>query len=271
MDAPRYSAIPMNPRGAALTVERVAGHAVATARAVRRLGAFAAITLIWMARYASHAAMAGFTRRLAASYARRWSVSLGRAIGVEIETRGAPPDRSALLVANHVSYIDIAVIGSRVAACFLAKTEVARWPVIGWAARLSNAIFVERERPDSRRRSLVEIETTIRSGVNVVVFPEGTTSAGPTTLPFRPGSFALAARAGLVVVPVAIRYEDPGDAWVGDDTFVAHFLRQLGKRRVRVSVSFGPALSGSSGEDLCRAAQNWIDDANTCLWERTAA
>ncbi len=268
MNAPRLSAIPQGRRGA---TSAVAAQTAATLRAVSRLGAFAGITLIWMARYACHAAIAGFTRRLAASYARMWSTSLCRAIGVEIDPRGAPPDRPALLVANHVSYIDIAVVGSRVAACFLAKVEVARWPVIGWAARLSNAIFVERERPDSRRQSLVEIEATIRSGVNVVVFPEGTTSSGPASLPFRPGSFALAARAGLPVVPVAIRYDDPGDAWVGDDTFVAHFLRQLGKRRVRVTVAFGPALSGASGEDLRRAAQDWIDNANSNALERNAA
>lgn len=268
MNAPRRTAIPMKRRIAA---SAVAARTATTLRAVSRLGAFAAITLIWMARYAAHATVAGFTRRLAASYARAWSAALCRALGVEIEMRGTPPERAALVVANHVSYMDIAVIGAHVAACFLAKTEVARWPVIGWAARLSNAIFVERERPDSRKRSLVEIETTIRSGVNVVVFPEGTTSSGPATLPFRPGSFALAARAGLPVVPVAIRYDDPRDAWVGDDTFVAHFLRQLGKRRVIVTIVFGPALSGASGEDLRRAAQNWIDDANTRLTERIAA
>ncbi|MGH7803688.1 MAG: hypothetical protein ACREQJ_05025, partial [Candidatus Binatia bacterium] len=81
---------------------------------------------------------------------------------------------------------------------------------------------------------------------------------GPSTLPFRPGSFRLAAELGVPVVPVAVSYADPANAWIADDPFVGHFVRQLSAATVDIRVAFGPAFRGGDGFELRDAGEAWI-------------
>jgi 1-acyl-sn-glycerol-3-phosphate acyltransferase len=99
--------------------------------------------------------------------------------------------------------------------------------------------------------------------VSVLIFPEGTTTHGDRVLPFKRGSFGVAALAGVPVVPVALRYESAAAAWVGDDTFLPHYMRTVAKPYTRVSVDFLPALShaGQDAGELAEQARRAIEDA----------
>jgi 1-acyl-sn-glycerol-3-phosphate acyltransferase len=180
------------------------------------------------------------------------------ALGIELEVSGTAPGERVLLLANHRSYIDIPVLLSQVPCAFLAKAEIGTWPLFGAAARLVHTVFVQREDPESRRASRDGALDRLQRGLTFAAFPEGTTSRGPGTLPFFPGLFRLAEEHGIPVVPVAIEYHDPGDAWVDDDPFLGHFLSCFRKRRVRVSLAFGPTLRADRMPDLKAEAERWI-------------
>jgi 1-acyl-sn-glycerol-3-phosphate acyltransferase len=189
----------------------------------------------------------------------QWCKRLVSALGLHVQTKGKPPQEGVLIVANHRSYIDIGAIGALVPCSFLAKQELAGWPLLGYGARrFGNVLFVSRKNEESRKRARAAVAAVLKGGVSVVVFPEGTTRASPGILPFKQGIFQTAAAGGFTVLPAAIEYEDPADAWVGDDTFVGHFLRTFSKRRVSVHLSFGEAIRSEDPNFLMETAWNWI-------------
>jgi 1-acyl-sn-glycerol-3-phosphate acyltransferase len=179
-------------------------------------------------------------------------------LGLELDPLGEPPAQPALIVANHRSYVDIPLLLARVPAVFLAKVEIGDWPLFGPLAHLARTVFVRREDPASRKAALERLGAIMDAALPVVVFPEGTTSRGPGVGPFRTGSFRLAAERGVSVVPVAIAYHDPLDAWIDDDDFVAHFLDRFAAPRMRVSVRFGPPFRGVDAIELAERARSWI-------------
>lgn len=179
-------------------------------------------------------------------------------LGVRLKWEGTVPVHPAILVANHRSYLDPLLLLTRVKALPVAKAEMARWPLIGTAARLSGIFFVQRDKPKDRARTLDAIGRAVLEGHSILIFPEGTTHDRPGLLPFRKGIFQVAARTGIPVVPVALEFEDPADFWIGDDTFVAHFFRRFGKRNTRAAVSLGPVLQGADPVALMEEAHAWI-------------
>jgi len=226
---------------------------------VWRLLRFGYVTAKTIATCAEEARGRSVEPRQSALWMSEWSATVLRCLGVEVECSGILPPSGALIVANHRSYIDIAVIAAQTPCSFLAKEEVARWPLVGYGARkFANIVFVKRNSLASRSQSITAMRSILRAGASVAVFPEGTTSRGPGVLPFRPGMFRLAARDGFPVVPVALEYQDPSDAWVGEDTFVGHFLKTFSKPRVSVRVHFGPVLNSSEGVTLQNGAWHWI-------------
>jgi 1-acyl-sn-glycerol-3-phosphate acyltransferase len=175
--------------------------------------------------------------------------------GVEVVADGPVPLGPVILAANHVSWLDPLVVASRVACAPVSKADVSRWPVIGAIARDLGVVFVSRGDASSGARALHAVAELLAHGVSVLNFPEGTTSAGDTVLPFRPGSFGLARRTGAPVVPVAIAYDPPTVAWVGDATFLPHYLTLASRRRARAYVRFGSAVvpeAGGQASDLAR-------------------
>lgn len=198
--------------------------------------------------------------RGSARRASHWGRWLARISGLKVSRAGRPADSGAgvLYVANHRSYADIAALLTQTSAAFLAKAEVARWPILGFAARVGNTVFVDRSDRESRRGARRALGEALDSGLSVMVFPEGTTSAGPSFLPFRPGVFLTAAELGRPVVPIAVHYPRKEDAWYGSQTFVGHYLRRFGRWTMPVSVSFGPSLSGDDGIALRGRAEAWI-------------
>lgn len=179
------------------------------------------------------------------------------AMGVDVTVYGSAP-KGALLVSNHCSYADIVIICAHSPTTFLAKSEVAHWPVIGPTATAVGTVYVQRDSAESRRASRDRVRERIEEGIAITVFPEGTTTAGPSTLDFRPGIFATAVAAELSVVPVAIAYHDPRDAWVGDVHFMAHFMDRFRGPSMKVSLSYGPVMRGDDVEALRSGAQRWV-------------
>jgi 1-acyl-sn-glycerol-3-phosphate acyltransferase len=180
---------------------------------------------------------------------------------IDVEVRGELPRSPAILVANHLGYIDPLVLCSLLPLSPIAKSEISDWALIGVPLERLNVSFVRRGEAHSGARVLLRSLRTLRAGVSVLNFPEGTTSRGGL-LPFHLGAFWLARRTGLPVVPVSIDFEDMRLCWVDRESFLPHYARAWWKgrsRRVRVSVGkpLEPAQYRSE-LDLSWAAQRSI-------------
>lgn len=142
-----------------------------------------------------------------AARVQRWSAGLLRALGVYIETRGAPPPPgAAMLVANHVSWLDIFVLNTHCPARFVAKSEVRAWPLIGWLCERAGTLFIRRARRHHTAHINAVIAAALSRGETFAVFPEGTTTAGDRVLPFHGSLLEPAIAAGVTVYPAALRY-----------------------------------------------------------------
>lgn len=196
---------------------------------------------------------------------RWWSARLLRLLGIDVTVAGpAPGNGGHLIVANHVSWLDISIMGACMPTRFVSKSEVRRWPVAGTLAIASGTFFLKRGKGGSRPL-LTRLTPFLRQGGAVTLYPEGTTTSGEDVLPFHARLFASAIEAGVPVQPVALRYGrgdggTPIAPFVGDDTLVAHLFRLLANRRLAVTVTFCAPLpaSGATREALAEAARDRI-------------
>ena len=168
-------------------------------------------------------------------------------VGGRLSVIGVPP-RSGLIVSNHLSYIDIAALGSSCPCSFVSKAEVGAWPFIGWAAGLAGTVFVRRAHRSEVSGQVQDIKNALGRGVPVVLFPEGTSTDGSQVLPFRSALLQAALETGCDVTPVALSYraDPPGDTvrdicWWGGVGFLPHLWRFLGLRSFKATVAFGAA------------------------------
>ncbi|MDP2194533.1 MAG: lysophospholipid acyltransferase family protein [Rhodocyclaceae bacterium] len=136
----------------------------------------------------------------------RWSRQLLECLGVELQVAGTAA--AGLLVANHISFLDIYVINAVAPAAFVAKDEVRRWPLIGWLATQTDTIFLERGSRSAVQHARTKLVEQLRTDRRVAVFPEGTTTRGDRVLPFHGALFQAAIDAGAPVTPLALRYTD---------------------------------------------------------------
>ena len=190
-------------------------------------------------------------------FARKWPISVYRVfntlLSIKLVVVGKPAKTGRVLfVVNHTSYADISVLGSLLEACFVAKAEVAKWPVFGLCARISRTVFVDRN-PRLAVRQVEVLKERLSAGDNLILFPEGTSSDGNFVLPFRSALFSVAAiRIGekpVSVQPVSVAYTHldgipmgrhlrPFFAWYGDMELAGHLWQFLGIGRSRVEVRF---------------------------------
>jgi 1-acyl-sn-glycerol-3-phosphate acyltransferase len=174
-----------------------------------------------------------------------------RIFQLKIESAGTIPTRG-LLICNHVSYVDIAVLSSLTPAVFVAKREVKSWPVMGLLAQLGGTVFIDRQRRTHVGEVNDEIQNALDDGALVIVFPEGTSSDGKTILPFKSSLLEAATKPEQPLAVGHIAYAiDDGDAdtevcYWGDAVFFPHLLNLLSKRSVRASVRFAPVESHST-------------------------
>jgi 1-acyl-sn-glycerol-3-phosphate acyltransferase len=233
----------------------------AASRAAALVAVTAAAALLQLGALVLASILAPRASRLAAGLShglpRLWHRLCCRLLAIDVRCYGAPePSGPVLYVCNHASYLDVPVLGGLLDARFVAKSEVAGWPVIGALCRLQRTIFIERRQrcargqPDALRRALL-------SGSSLVLFPEGTSSDGNRVLPFKSALFAAAdARPGGVeikVQPVTIAYSRHGGlpmgrrlrptfAWYGDMTLVGHLWGCLGAGDAGIDVVFHDAV-----------------------------
>ncbi len=180
-------------------------------------------------------------------------------LGSKITVYGKEPVESGLIVSNHRSYFDAIVILKNILASPIGKKEVASWPLIGNVCKTTGVIFVNRENKASRDQTLKDINSVLENGFSIYNTPEGTTHIKPTTIDFKPGAFNIAAALGVPVTPVAIDYKNMDDAWVGNDTFVPHFLKCFSKWRTEVKVSYLEPIVSDNAEELIFLSKKQID------------
>jgi 1-acyl-sn-glycerol-3-phosphate acyltransferase len=169
-----------------------------------------------------------------------------RAHGIETQLVGLVPTTPALVVSNHVGYLDPLIVGRVIPALPLAKVETLAWPVVGPAMTAFGCVFVDRGQPASGAAAIRSMTRRLAGGASMLVFPEGTTTPGDRLLPFFVGAFEAARRAGVPVVPLALTLPEPSLAWVGDDAFVPHYLGTTRRPRTRLTLTIG-AMIPSSG------------------------
>jgi 1-acyl-sn-glycerol-3-phosphate acyltransferase len=184
--------------------------------------------------------------------------SILQVLGVRLVRRGPAPRPGSLLVANHVSWLDILVLLAVAPVRLVAKREVGTWPGIGAMAAMAGAIFLDRSRPKALPGAVDEVAAALRAGHSVAVFPEGTTFCGVNRGRFRPAMFQAAIDAGAPVVPTSITYDSTAPAFIGDDTLWDSVRRVAALRSLTVTLVTAPALRPDTGADrrsLARAAQ----------------
>ena len=194
-----------------------------------------------------------------------WHRRLLRCLGLEFSCRGAPV-AGALVAANHVSWLDIPVLGSVAPLCFVSKAEVRQWPLVGWMAANTGTLFMQRGAHQAAAMA-GRVGQRLRAGAMVVIFPEGTTGDGRVLGRFHARLFAAAEHDGAAVQPVAIRYgrdaePDAIAPFVGDDTLLGHLWRVLRHPGLTVTLTFLAPLKGD-GEHrraLAEAAHGAIAD-----------
>jgi 1-acyl-sn-glycerol-3-phosphate acyltransferase len=220
---------------------------------------------------------AGRTRRI-----QRWSCQLLYICGVHIEisqVAGGQPLR-ALIVANHISWLDIFVINTLQPCRFVAKSEIRSWPLLGWLSQQAGTVFLTRGERRDVRRIFKDLVASIHAGERVAFFPEGTTGAQGELLPFHANLFEAAIDAKVPVQPYALRYVDacgaphPAVVFVGDTSFMQSLVAVMkagpitaqllllapietdGAHRRELAVASRQAVAQALGLTLCVTAES---------------
>jgi 1-acyl-sn-glycerol-3-phosphate acyltransferase len=213
------------------------------------------------------------TRRkwaLAGQLPHYWQKLAVRMVGIRIHTEGTPAVPPVLFASNHVSWLDVPILGSVLPVSFVAKVEVGSWPVIGVLAKLQRTVFIDRTKRSKTGSANEAIGRRVGAGDSIVLFAEGTTSDGNQLLPFRSALLGAVGYASgqdsITVQPVAVsyvgihgvpvgRFDRPHIAWYGEMGFVGHFYRIAGRGALDVVVSFGEPIPFDAGYDRKKAAE----------------
>jgi 1-acyl-sn-glycerol-3-phosphate acyltransferase len=204
----------------------------------------------------------GLRRREA--LARHWHRDLLRILGIRLHVRGTRSIGPRLIAANHVSWLDIPVVGSLEPVRFVSKAEVRQWPLAGWLATAGGTFYLQRG-AGGTRQLILELAHFVRGCGVGAFFPEGTTTTGENTLRFQPRLFAAAIEGGCMVQPVALRYSRARSgenvaAFVGDDDLVSNLLRLMREPGLDVEITFCTPIQphGMDRSQLALAAQTAV-------------
>jgi lyso-ornithine lipid O-acyltransferase len=167
-----------------------------------------------------------------------------RALGIHCRVHGLPPAHG-LVVANHLSYLDIVIISAAMPSAFVSKSEIKSWPYFGWASQAGGTIFIDRRSRASTREAGKQIAERLALPVPVLLFPEGTSSDGSEVLRFHSSLFEPAIAARVPITSAAVRYvlEDGGQerdlCWFDNSLFLPHLWKALGTAGFFAEVTFG--------------------------------
>lgn len=196
-----------------------------------------------------------------------WARGIALLIGMRVTVQGTPPEPPFFIVANHVSHVDGYLLCSILGCQFIAKSEVASWPVFGFMVRQANVIFVNRKKPSDTLRVNELIGSALANGDGIAMFAESTTSRGQTIRPFKTALLEPAVRNNIPVHYATIHYATPEGAppasawvcWWQKEPFVKHVLRLLGYPGFTATVTFGESPIATS--DRKELAQKLWDAA----------
>jgi 1-acyl-sn-glycerol-3-phosphate acyltransferase len=233
-----------------------------TFRAARKLVLAAPVTLVaWAWASSASLALRPWPRvkvRQQGSAFRFWCRWLCRIFAIRVRATGSAPRPPFFLVANHLSYADILVLGTELPCIFVAKAEIDGWPLFGALCRSVNTIFIDRKSKRDLHKVITEIETTLSAGQGVVIFPEGTSGAGHEVLPFRSSLLELPAKMGYPVHQATLGYSVPPDAppphlavtWWGEMPLGPHLEEFLALEWIDARLDFGPGAIAEADRKL---------------------
>jgi 1-acyl-sn-glycerol-3-phosphate acyltransferase len=194
------------------------------------------------------------TREQKLAHIQRWSTHVLKVIGVHLNITASStrigPLKTQLLVANHVSWLDVLVIQALHPCVFVAKSEVRHWPLVGSIAKACGVVFVDRSSSSSARKMVDDVANALHHGYCVAGFPEGTSSEGYDVSLFHANLFEAAIYRDVNVLPIALRYTNAhtGElclraAFVGDIGFIESLHQVMTTRHIHVGVNIGKTLS----------------------------
>ncbi len=197
---------------------------------------------------------------------RTWSRVVLRLMGARVEVAGPRPEAPFFMVSNHLSYVDIAVLASQLDCVFVAKAEIAGWPVFGPLCKAVGTIFVDRNSKRDIPRVSGLMKETMRLGKGIVLFPEGTSTEGATVIRFKPALLEPAASSELPVATATLTYRTPpateparlAVCWWGDMTFARHVMALFRHPGFVARVTFGENTVQNSDRKVLA----------TVLWEQ---
>jgi lyso-ornithine lipid O-acyltransferase len=201
-----------------------------------------------------------------------WMARLCRILGIRISVEGVPVKGPALFVSNHISWYDIPVLQSIIPTGFVGKAEIRHWPLIGWMAHRGNTLFIERGRRESFLHVLEDMKRRMKAGQNLLVFPEGTTSAGDSVMTFKTRFYEPAIEDRVPIQPLALHYSSPRRscaelAFINNESFLVHMLRLLGEPYIEAKVKFCEpvATPGRDRRELGEITQSEVEQALAAL------
>jgi len=181
---------------------------------------------------------------------RWWSAKMLALLGVRLQLGGAGRPGAKLVIANHVSWLDIAAMHAVLPeARFVSKADIKHWPVVGMLVRGVDTLFIERASKRDALRVVHQTAEALKGGDTVAVFPEGTTGAGPELLPFHANLLQAAIATELPIQPVALRWHEPGERFstaarfIGDTTLLQSLWRVASARGLGVEIQVLPAVA----------------------------
>ena len=194
---------------------------------------------------------------------RRWLEWFGRVIQLDINKVGKLPDSPTFVISNHVSWLDIIVLGQFIPGYFVAKSDISGWPVVGYLARQAGTIFIRRGDKQHIKEIAARMAWLLQHNSNIMAFPEGTTTQGDTVLGFHASLFQPALLTQSTIQPVAIHYTGLAKhhaPFIGDDAFLPHLIAILKMDKVAVQVKFLTPLSpqDNTRQSISQAARTLI-------------
>jgi lyso-ornithine lipid O-acyltransferase len=189
-----------------------------------------------------------------------WWLRRGVAVlGVRVLARGRPHHAPVLMLANHISWLDILVLATQSDSAYVAKAEVAQWPLLGWMFQVGATEFVRRGSLEDLKRVLRRMTQRLNDGQQMTIFPEGTSGAKVLPDRFRPRLLQAAVAAKVPVQPVAIYYGSHPEslAFVGDESFMHNLWSLLGAEPALAEITYLPLLSTVSGDCHLLADESW--------------
>lgn len=199
--------------------------------------------------------------------------------GIKVKLQGKMEDKNMLYISNHSSYLDIIILGSKLDALFVAKSEISKWPIINKVVKLGKTIFVDRKKIFNTKFQVSLLEKKLTAGTNIILFPEGTSSDGSKVLPFKSSLFAVTEKKlnNHYIQPISISYTGldglpmcrkflPFFAWYGDMDLAPHAWKFLGLSSCEIDLSFHEKIPFSkfkSRKDFSKYCFNIIADQVT--------